>query len=79
MKLKIFYRKNLNMSPGKLAAQCVHAACALKTDPQMAVIVLGLTDRRFDQMKSNAEVVIRDAGRTEVEPSTETCFALFSP
>ena len=47
-KIKIMYRKNLKMSPGKLAAQCVHAALGLKDpDPMMTVIVLGVSDKKF--------------------------------
>lgn len=43
-RIKILARKNLKMSPGKLAAQSVHAALALAAlvplDPMMSVVVL---------------------------------------
>ena len=49
-RIKIFYRKNLKMTPGKIAAQCVHAALGLKdSDPMMSVIVLGISDKKFNE------------------------------
>ena len=80
-RIKILARKNLKMSPGKLAAQAVHAALALtsleKLDPLQSVVVLEVTDRKFNE-KINGEgklAVVRDAGYTEVEPGTITCLA----
>lgn len=80
-RIKILYRKNLKMSPGKLAAQAVHAALALtsleKLDPLQSVVVLEVTDRKFNE-KINGEgklAVVRDAGYTEVAPGTLTCLA----
>jgi peptidyl-tRNA hydrolase len=78
MKLKILYRKNLEMSPGKLAAQCVHAARRI-TIPEgiRAVVVLGVSNTKFNEAKSKALTVVKDAGYTEVEPGTETVLAFF--
>ena len=80
MKIKILWRTNLNMSRGKLAAQAVHAALGLATlvelDPMAAVVVLGATNNDFKEAKEKHTCwVVRDAGRTEVEPGTETCLA----
>jgi peptidyl-tRNA hydrolase len=77
MTINIRYRKNLNMSRGKLAAQCVHAVLMLDhasyTEP---VIVLGVSDIQFDLCKNYYKVhVVRDAGLTEVPPNTETVLA----
>ena len=80
-RVKILARKNLKMSSGKLTAQAVHAALALtsleKLDPLQSVVVLEVTDRKFNE-KINGEgklAVVRDAGYTEVAPGTLTCLA----
>jgi peptidyl-tRNA hydrolase len=58
-RLKILYRKNLNMSPGKLAAQAVHAALLLNAftddvdDVAMSVVVLGVSNAKFEQAKND--------------------------
>ena len=83
MKIKILYRKNLKMSPGKLAAQAVHAVLGFVTlnevvDPVCSVIVLGVSNKKFDEARSYLKAschVVKDAGYTEVEPGTETCLA----
>ena len=78
MKLKILYRKNLKMSPGKLGAQCAHAAVAISKDNKPnPIIVLGVSDKKFEEFKLSAQIIIRDAGKTEVKPKTETCLAYF--
>jgi peptidyl-tRNA hydrolase len=82
-RIKVLYRKNLKMSPGKIAAQAVHAALALKEsrghiNAMTSVVVLGVSNRKFDEAKQNASggmTIVRDAGYTEVEPGTETCMA----
>lgn len=80
-RIKILARKNLKMSPGKLAAQSVHAAlaltCLVPLDPVMSVVVLEVNGAPFDAAKAANEpvAVIRDAGYTEVAPGTETCIA----
>lgn len=76
-RIRIFYRKNLNMSAGKLASQSVHAALMLRGALScMDCIVLGVSDYKFGQLKkAQGVVVFADAGKTEVEPETETCLA----
>lgn len=80
-RIKILARKNLKMSPGKLAAQSVHAALGLAVQaelhPLMSVVVLEVNGRPFDEAKATHSpvAVVRDAGFTEVAPGTETCIA----
>jgi peptidyl-tRNA hydrolase len=76
-RIKILYRKNLKMSPGKLvASQCVHAALGLEdTDYMMSVVVLGVSDKKFIEEIPSAEYVVADAGYTEVPEGTYTCLA----
>lgn len=55
--IRIIYRKNLKMTPGKLAAQSVHAALGLKAlFPQLtamdSVVVLQASDAKFEQIKA---------------------------
>lgn len=84
MRIKIVYRKNLKMSPGKLAAQCVHAAIGLdvsEDDINIDVVILGMSDKKyFDTVTALDELRVyrfRDAGYTEVPPGTETCAAFY--
>lgn len=88
LRMKIVARKNLKMSEGKLAAQCVHAALGLRTnvwspcpeDPNMSVVVLLVSDAKFEEAKQSRRTtgyLVRDAGYTEVAPGTETCFAFY--
>lgn len=80
-RIKILARKNLKMSPGKLAAQSVHAAlalaCVVPLNPMMSVVVLEVNGAPFEAAKEANEhvAVVRDAGYTEVAPGTETCIA----
>lgn len=80
-RIKILARKNLKMSPGKLAAQSVHAALALacqeELHPLMSVVVLEVNGKPFEDAKlgHSPVAVVRDAGYTEVAPGTETCIA----
>lgn len=80
-RIKILYRKNLKMSPEKLAAQAVHAALALgsheEIDWTQSVVVLGYSDKKFTETieAGGALHIIRDAGYTEVAPGTITCLA----
>lgn len=79
MKLKIIYRKNLKMSPGKLAAQAVHAATLIgHIDYQMNVVVLAVSDKKFKEIVEQEKAfVVRDAGHTELTPGTETCASFY--
>lgn len=68
------------MTPGKIAAQAVHAAIGLGgTDPLMTVVVLGVSCKKFAELTCVAEgcYVHVDSGYTEVEPGTATCAAWF--
>jgi peptidyl-tRNA hydrolase len=83
MKIKVLYRRNLKMTPGKLAAQTGHAVLGLQpVDSYTAIVVLAASDKKFfekvEELKGTAEVkhnVVTDAGLTEVEPGTNTCLA----
>lgn len=84
MKLKILYRKNLKMSPGKIAAQAVHAATGIGHEyATMPVVVLSVSDKKFNDQCSllaNGKQcfhIVTDAGHTEVEPGTMTCVAYY--
>lgn len=91
MRIKVLYRKNLKMSPGKLAAQSVHAALGLASwypkalSPEHSVVVLEASDKKFEEAKkqslersltSTSAYVVRDKGLTEVQPGTETVLAV---
>lgn len=81
-RLKILYRKNLKMTPGKLAAQCVHAATGIRHhDYSMNVVVLGVSDRKYESEIAKHEhhelFRVVDAGHTELKPGTETCMAFY--
>jgi len=80
-RIKVLYRKNLKMSPGKLAAQTGHAVLGLQPIVDTSIVVLEASDKKFfekiEQLESEGEKhhVVCDAGRTEVEPGTQTCVA----
>ena len=86
MRLKIYYRKNLKMSPQKLAAQVGHVAKELgrmytATIPQEdSIVVLMASDNKFNEAKQFAKDqdfenwLQIDNGLTEVAAGTETCF-----
>lgn len=81
--LKVLIRKNLKMSANKAASQAVHAAIGLMlSDPRKQYsrcVVLSVSDRKFAEKIKAAEShwITRDAGRTEVEPGTETALAFW--
>jgi len=69
-------RKNLGMSPGKVAAQAVHAALGLNEVEHSRVVVLEVSDKQF-ALAADARPchVVVDAGVTEVSPGTTTALA----
>lgn len=60
---------NNNVSRGKFAAAAVHAALLHYGIEHGAVIVLGQSPSRIED---ECTTIVRDAGRTEVEPGTVT-------
>jgi PTH2 family peptidyl-tRNA hydrolase len=67
----ILTNRNVTMSPGKLAAQAVHAALMAYGIPHGAVIVLNGSPNQIRAMDAQVE----DAGRTEIAPGTLTAGA----
>ena len=73
------------MSPGKLAAQAVHASLGLSRlvpiAPEDSGVVLEASDKKFfetvEVLKNNKYgfYVVTDAGYTEVAPGTTTCLS----
>jgi len=87
MTVKCYYRKNLNMSPPKLAAQVGHAVTNLILKSidgaPHKIIVLEARDGKFRNIKKDLEqnsIVFHvqvDLGFTEVPEGTETVIAYF--
>lgn len=81
MKIKVYYRKNLKMSPGKLAAQVGHAVLTLDPPAHDQIVVLEARDRKFFSILEELDALgieyhtAVDAGITEVKPNTITCVA----
>lgn len=81
MKIKVYYRKNLKMSEGKLAAQVAHAVKNLGVTPlDCDIVVLKASDAKFNEYIKEAEAngkfyIQRDKGLTEVDPNTPTTVA----
>ena len=72
---KCYYRKSLNMSPGKLAAQIGHVVSYLSLtcgERPCRIIVLEARDQRFHSLKEKSEYIQVDAGLTEVGEGVET-------
>ncbi|WP_417372572.1 aminoacyl-tRNA hydrolase [Glutamicibacter protophormiae] len=79
-------RKSLQMSTGKAAAQSAHALFAWLTEEKgdrierwlsahAPVGIQHLSDEEFKRLSAQAAgPVIQDAGRTEIEPGSETAF-----
>jgi peptidyl-tRNA hydrolase len=87
-RIKLLVRKNLKMSEGKIAAQCVHAALGLArlrpeaADPILSVVVLLVSDKKFlEAVPINVHTpqefpyIVKDKGYTEVASGTETVMA----
>lgn len=74
-RMVIRVNSNAGMSRGKFAAQAVHAALMLTgRHPGTPVVVLGGSPAEIEDM----DVVVHDAGRTEVAPGTLTAGAKWS-
>lgn len=73
--VRIKYNRSLKMSPGKLAAQAVHAALRAYGIDHGSVVVLEGTATQVRQM----DVQIQDAGLTEVAPGSLTAGASLEP
>lgn len=80
MRIKVIYRKNLQMSDGKVAAQVAHAVKNLGPTPtDCDIIVLKVSDKKFietmNECLSYTSYLQTDKGLTEVNPNTDTAFA----
>lgn len=79
-RLKILYRKNLKMTMGKIAEQCVYAANGINyTDKNIPVIVLGVSDKKFCEACCNHHkgYVVHDLDSTEVRNGELTCISFY--
>lgn len=89
MKIKIYYRKNLKLSPQKFAAVCTHIGkelgkvCGDTIAWDDVVVILSASDKKFEEYKQycldNESVLYHihvDRGYTEVEPNTECAIGL---
>ena len=89
MKIKVYYRKSLKMSEGKLAAQVGHVCKELgrRPDPVMPcdaeddiIIVLGVSDTKYKELSLQYQTEDLfwyqqiDNGMTEIAANTVTCF-----
>lgn len=69
--VRIYINRNVRMSPGKMAAQAVHAALNAHGIEHGRVIVLMGSPARINALP----IQIRDAGYTELAPGTLTAGA----
>jgi peptidyl-tRNA hydrolase len=81
MNIKVYYRRNLKMSEGKLAAQVGHCVIQIALNsygPRVPdkIVVLKASDVKFEELKSMADHVQVDLGYTEVDPNTETVLGI---
>jgi hypothetical protein len=78
MRIKVIYRKNLKMPPGKLAAQVAHAVKNLGMTPKDAdIVVLEMSDSKFwEHVTKNGRCSLQiDKGLTVLNPDTPTAAA----
>lgn len=77
MIVKVWYKRNLNMSPAKLASQTAHAVNGLMLNTtDFNIHVLKCSNKQFIQMKEDKDCYVQvDKGLTEVPADTETCLA----
>eukprot|EP01122_Echinamoeba_exundans_P004594 TRINITY_DN14683_c0_g1_i1.p1 TRINITY_DN14683_c0_g1~~TRINITY_DN14683_c0_g1_i1.p1 ORF type:complete len:230 (+),score=41.60 TRINITY_DN14683_c0_g1_i1:24-692(+) len=99
-KMVLCVRQDLNMSIGKVGAQCAHAALGLyrrlqQANPKMLqewersgekkVVVSINSAQELDDLERKAMMlsvpthVVRDAGRTEIDPGTRTVLVVAGP
>ena len=72
--IKCYYRRNLRMTSGKLAAQVGHVVANLTVNkiPER-IVVLETSDLQFNEMKEKPRSYTQvDNGLTEIEVGTET-------
>lgn len=85
MKIKVYYRKNLKMTEGKLAAQVGHVCKELgrmmSSDAQSdVIIVLGVSDAKYKELSLQYQTTRYwwyqqiDNGMTEIVKGTPTAF-----
>jgi PTH2 family peptidyl-tRNA hydrolase len=75
-KQTIVMRADLNMGRGKIAAQCSHSSLTAYE----RVLKVGSEQELFEYFQKAKDAgipveLIRDAGHTQIEPGTVTCFA----
>jgi peptidyl-tRNA hydrolase len=76
MKIKVIYRRNLNMSTGKIAAQVAHAVKNLNTPKDCSIVVLQASDKKFYEAIEEHDCYVQvDNGITEVGKGTMTAAA----
>lgn len=76
MTIKVYYRRNLNMPDGKLAAQVAHCVAnivAQTLEIPHKIIVLKASDTKYTELKKQAAYVQVDLGYTFFDGHTETC------
>jgi peptidyl-tRNA hydrolase len=77
MRVISIYRKNLNMTEGKIASQIAHAVIGLGvTDPGCTIVVLKVSDKKFSELTTYHNCYVHsDLGLTEVSVGEPTAAA----